>query len=813
MLLQQNSVTDELIYVQTDCLAVTIKGAASHPVFPGIEFKEKESTFRITCDYSFDISMSGDPELITMQNLGKAYIEEYRLRPLFFEQQRYEIIIEPEEGHTVEFWHENYSIRKGITSVGRRSAILSGIINFGNEIGMSDLIILVDGRNYLKLTLEVFPSKIGYKDDYKAIVADVTTEVYNLVFDFLRKTYDSFDISSKQQSSPVEFFAIICKIYNEFIAAADIVLAKPHHMLETEHEIMQGYRIRRTDNKTLRWIERHPEHTLKMNDRILVDKAPAVKKHVTFDTKENRLTKCMLQNTVKRLENFRKQYSKLNRATDVAVIIQIDSMVQGIQRRLHKGFLNEVSAVSANYGMSLVFSMAPGYRELYRCYLILQHGLSVTGSVFNVSVKDLAVLYEYWCFIKLNSLMKERYQLLSQDIIKVSGNRIFVSLIKGQHSRVRYLNPKNGEIITLSYNPKEIQVPTVTQRPDNVLSLEKKGAQVDYEYVFDAKYRINAALNGSMYQMNYQTPGPQEEDINTMHRYRDAIVYQSNATPFERTMFGAYVLFPYKNEKEYENHKFFKSIDQVNIGGLPFLPSATNLVAQMLDELISDSPASAFERATLPLGIEEHLAKVDWDKREVLVGFVDGNEQMKRCLNQNYYYTYKSNIARENLPVHYVALYQKNTGIEYFGKVLMTQEIQRSELPGRARWADKICYKFEVQEWIRLPNVIRPELYGPNPISYTNYFLLTHSTAYPELHFKTEAEYRFFTELRRRSDKTIIEEGKDSSGFELEGMKVLFTDDCIRVFRNGKVEEECTIGEFSMHPSATFRRLQKCMER
>ena len=76
---------------------------------------------------------------------------------------------------------------------------------------MSDLFVLVDGKRYLKLTIEVFPSKISYKDDYKAIVADVTAEVYNLVFDFLRKTYDSFDISSEKQSSPVEFFSIIRK--------------------------------------------------------------------------------------------------------------------------------------------------------------------------------------------------------------------------------------------------------------------------------------------------------------------------------------------------------------------------------------------------------------------------------------------------------------------------------------------------------------------------------------------------------------------------------------------------------------------------
>ena len=68
-------------------------------------------------------------------------------------------------------------------------------------------------------------------------------------------------------------------------------------------------------------------------------------------------------------------------------------------------------------------------------------------------------------------------------------------------------------------------------------------------------------------------------------RYRDAIVYQNGGSPFERTMFGAYVLFPYSNEEDYRHHRFYESIGKVNIGGLPFLPSAMSLVSQMLDEL------------------------------------------------------------------------------------------------------------------------------------------------------------------------------------------------------------------------------------
>ena len=64
---------------------------------------------------------------------------------------------------------------------------------------------------------------------------------------------------------------------------------------------------------------------------------------------------------------------------------------------------------------------------------------------------------------------------------------------------MKYRDNKTGEVITLAYNPKEANIPTVTQRPDNVLTLKKSGAQIDYEYVFDAKYRIDPSVPGTDY--------------------------------------------------------------------------------------------------------------------------------------------------------------------------------------------------------------------------------------------------------------------------------------------------------------------------
>jgi len=810
--------SDELVYIQTGKVCLTIKGAAAHPNFQGIEYNEGDSSVRIFCNEDYELSLKGSP--VTGNKLigSNSCSGIYSTLPMFFEQQRYELIIEAAEGQTVSFWHDSTNIRNKITPTGRHHNILSGIINFGNEIGFSDLVIQINGTNYLRLVIEVFPSKISYNNDYKAIIEDVTKEVYNIVFDFLKKTYLGYQQSDRATGSPVEFFAVIQHIYADFLKAADMILFQPHHLLETKHEVIESRKIRRTDAGTRRWVEKHPEQAIVQNGSIHISKALAVKKQVTYDTKENRLTKYIFQSTAKKLKSFKQNYLHLQREDDRSVINSIDHMIHALERRSNTSFLADVTPHEASSGMSLVFSMAPGYRELYRYYLMLLRGLSISGDVFHISVKDLALLYEYWCFIKLNSMMKDRYQLVSQDIIRTQGNGLYISLVKGQGSKVKYRDTGTGEVITLSYNPKVVDIPTVSQRPDNVLTLEKNGSDTRYEYIFDAKYRINPALPGSDYYNSVShKPGPEVSDINTMHRYRDAIVYQNGASPFERTMFGAYVLFPYGNEKEYRHHRFFESIAKVNVGGLPFLPSATGMVSSLLDELISDSPDSAFERAPLPRGIEEKLAKVDWSVRDVLIGALSSKAQLNICLKYNFYHVPQRQIKESDLPVHYVAIYQSinngfgaDAGIRYYGEVLRCSSVKRSEITEIPKLSEELYYRFEIKEWKKLSRPIVPKEFGFSR-SFTNTFLLEHSEYIPELYIRSEQEYRLYSELRRALNHAEINDVGTEIGFRFDNALVVFEDGEIHIFKEGRLIAKYDISDFTRHPNAVFRRIKNEM--
>ena len=737
-------------------------------------------------------------------------IHDYAVSPLFFEQTDYIISIRGKNGEALQFDSYSRNINGRVKNMFDDPSLLSGVINFRNNVGFSDFHISANGRRILSVRIEVYPTKISYKEDYQAMMADINNMVSESILDFMKKTYQLFDTDHKRNGIPAVFFTILEEIYQKFIQSLNRIIAVPHHKLVTEHEVLPHYKAVRTDVRSERWLCRHPEYIRVTDKGFQTEKILSVKKKITYDTQENRLVKFMLRSTIQKIEDFTQRYVKTTRVPDDDILSDAGRMCRELRRFLTTTFLAEVSENNTMTSMSLVFGMAPGYRELYKYYLMLQNGISVGGDIFHMSVRDTAQLYEYWCFIKLYDILRSRYTLDSPDIIQVDRRGVTINLVQGDSSKVTFLNTKTGEMIYLSYNPSELKTQTVNQRPDNVLELQKKGANFAYKYVFDAKYRIEMNPDEKYYPDT--KPGPKVDDINTMHRYRDSIVYENPESRFvfEKTMFGAYILFPYENEKEYKEHRFYKSIETVNIGGLPFLPSATSLVTELLDELVSDSPESAFERATLPVGIEDHLKEVEWDKRDVLIGLVPDEEHKDLFLKYKMYFTRKFDMA--NLPVRYVALYEKGSGILWYGEIISWRKERRRKLPGRSRYGNEQYHVFDVLKWHQLTSPIAVSEYGPNPIAYTNYFLLENSSIYSELLLKNEADYRFFTELKRRTNEAIIEGDEESTAFEFGEARVLFDKSNIYLYQDGKPVEMCTVQEFSKHPNATFRRLQKYAE-
>lgn len=402
--------------------------------------------------------------------------------PLFFEQTDYVVTIQSKNGEALQFRSNNSLVEESLGFVKDDDpTLLNGVINYGSSVGYSNLTVMANGKQVLSVRVEVYPTKLSYKDDYQEMMADINNMVSESVLDFMKKTYQVFVPDHKRNDVPAVFFTILQSIYDKYLRAANRILAVPHHKLITEHEVMPHYKATRTDIRSEKWLRKHPEYVRKCGDKILAEKILAVNKKITYDTQENRLVKFMLQSTVRRIENFSRRYQNSIMKPDENILAGAARMSRELQRLLSTTFLAEVSERNAAKSMSLVFGMAPGYRELYKYYLMLQNGISVGGDVFHMSVRDTAQLYEYWCFIKLYDILRGRYTLKSPDIIKVDRKGVTVDLVKGRPSRMTFLNTKTGERIYLAYNPSETETQTVSQKPDNVLELEKKGSASAYK--------------------------------------------------------------------------------------------------------------------------------------------------------------------------------------------------------------------------------------------------------------------------------------------------------------------------------------------
>ena len=421
--------------------------------------------------------------------------------------------------------------------------------------------------------------------------------------------------------------------------------------------------------------------------------------------------------------------------------------------------------------------------------------------------------------------MKRSYRLASSDVIKVDNTGVTISLVKGKKSEVKFINPRTGEMITLAYNPGEQNTQTVNQKPDNVLTLEKKGTDVPYMYVFDAKYRIENNPTDSFYPDN--KPGPKVDDINTMHRYRDSIVYENTSSSrfmFEKKMFGAYVLFPYDDPNgEYKDHRFYKSIETVNIGGLPFLPGTTELVENFLAELVADSSESAFERASLPRGIEEKLAKVDWSVKDVMVGTVRTAEQLQFNLDKNGYYVPAKYISDKQLPIKYIALHEEGlgntSGIKRYGEVLTAQKIKRGRIPVTMHPGanpEELYYYFAVRKWIALPHAIEIRDSFKGKPQFTNKFLLDHCTkSYQLFAISSEEEYRLMIEINKAFNNLSANTSDDSTAvYRVNDTHSVIVDESFFAITNndGDIIERIAISSFAKSPRASFNKIKRLVE-
>ena len=566
-----------------------------------------------------------------------------------------------------------------------RRHILAGFINYKNEIGRSEIQIIykVDKETRtFRFGFEVLSTKLDYHEHWRAIVEDIEREYRMLSLDYMRRTFHGFSPDQNGEHPDIVWWSVFEGEQQKFIKACKSIIDRPRHRLHGEDMYLRADKLKQTPHNIENRLAEHrkePAYLYRVEQHILSN-----------DTQENRFLKFALHQISKRYEDLRQRIEAVKTASGTMKSAMLATS-ETLKRLQHHPFFRTIGRFKGISQESMVLQKATGYSQVYRTWNLLRRAYSLNDGLYRLQTKDIATLYEIWCFIEVSHIVKDQLRLQDEDVEhrnRLEMNGVFSwELGKGEHSRILFrkdgvelaelvYNPKNADKENNNVGMKDLVVPTVPQKPDIVLQLTKNDLQqgMKMTYLFDAKYRIDGKDKG--------VDVPPEDAINQMHRYRDAIYYKDyDANALKKEVIGGYILFPGDGEpNDVAVSKFYKTIKEVNIGAFPLRPKDVEnrkLLEKFIDELIHTKSSE-----TIAHVIPQKGAYVEVGNR-VLIGLVKEDNRLFQAFmdgTATLYYSGKqfpTTIALQDL--HFFMPYIKGLGVRDVYEIVKVRTITGKE--------------------------------------------------------------------------------------------------------------------------------------
>jgi hypothetical protein len=614
---------------------------------------------------------------------------------VFFDNADYPIWVDfkshiknAEFGSILRTENENFSFRHNI---------LAGFLNYGNEIGRSEIVIKYktsESEKKFVFSFEVLSQKLDYHQHWKTIIEDIEREYRLLSLDYLKRTYHSFSPDSQGDTPELIWWSIFQGEQQKFIKACRNIIDRPRRKITGEKTYLRADRLTRITNNIENELaeNRHNSAHLYCIDR----------QTYTNDTQENRFLKFAIKSISQKYSKLQKNIERNQKVSD-DFKYQMQDVAHNLDRLQKHPFFRTVGGFKGLNQESLVLQRAFGYSQVYKTYNLLKRAYALNDGAYRLQTKDIATLYEIWCFIEVSHIVRQRLNITADDIEhrnRTELNGLFTwELGKGESSKILF--KKDGvELAELIYNPQKtnhigvdnLVSLTTVQKPDIVLQLTKNDFKKDFKmtWLFDAKYRIDGKEKG--------VDVPPEDAINQMHRYRDAIYFKDYADreALKKEVIGGYILFPGDGEKsDIQVSKFYKSIKEVNIGAFPLKPGDSEnrqLLEDFIGSLIDNKSTNLIQSVIPQKGTIMELGN------RVLIGLV--KHEVDKFLNgtATFYYTrekFPSTIALDNL--HYFMPYFKERGVINVYKINKIRTVKSSEAKSDPSAGDGLRIGFELE--------------------------------------------------------------------------------------------------------------------
>lgn len=308
---------------------------------------------------------------------------------------------------------------------------------------------------------------------------------------------------------------------------------------------------------------------------FIPDKINQYEKKISNDNNENQFVLFFLKLCIKILNQYIEIFERdglKRKIVNKAFIMELKRYKEQLSRITKERFFQDVSKLSVINRSSTVLTKRAGYKELYNFYLNIKsvpmHGIDKNDFVELFENKSIDKLYEYVSLFYLDDYLKEIYGTDPQEEELNIKNKNYSVVLDEENDKIKYKYSKKGYPTTTlsfqrSYTRRLNTSYAITQNPDFTLFIEYNEQQSIYH--FDTKFKMKV-FDISDNNLTEQKRYVKEEDLKSMHAYRDGII----------GTIGAYVLYPGNNNSEkviYTDSRNLKDPDRINpysgIGAIP----------------------------------------------------------------------------------------------------------------------------------------------------------------------------------------------------------------------------------------------------
>ena len=561
-----------------------------------------------------------------------------------------------------------------------------GRISPNTYVGTLAIPVLKNNTKVGELKLEVQSIKTSYRQDYRFMLESITKHSADLILQTNSPVNQTFEVDNNANSKTLyQQFCFVKSIIEteDFEVAIQQIIKAPVTAWTSKIENRDVRRLKKLNSKDVRNLI-HSQNRVKLpNNHALIKKGidsialkiPSSIKEETTDTPENRFIKYVLETFLFFCEEIQLRSKNGSRLNQEAKLIS-----NKLENHLQHSLFKEVSRLTSIKLNSPVLQKKAGYREVLKAKLMFDLSAKLIWiggeDVYGAGSKRVSKLYEYWLFFKLLEVIKQIFNIESDEYKKLIGktdDKLSLKLKEGKQIALNgtYISKERELSIQFSYNKtfgirdrNDISKEgswTLGMDPDYTLSiwpkeLDEETAEANEQIVhihFDAKYKVKDKINNTKFK---------PEDVYKMHAYKDAI----------RRTAGAYILYP-GTELEPTNFKGFHEV-LPGLGAFAIRPSEENSGIEYLINFINEVKEHFLNRASqreniatktyeiikdgkselLNEAIPEYLdlakqKKLIPNETYVLVGYYKSHAQMDWILKNKY--NFRTGFGKGSLPI------------------------------------------------------------------------------------------------------------------------------------------------------------------